>query len=336
MSEELEVNIVKNLQFNPSEIEFVVACSGGNDSIALIELMAEKCEIGSFLVLYNDTGWAREDWPARMERVSKKLKSRGIPFVSTVSVGFEELVKERKGFPMPASAMQFCTQELKTKPTLNFLKKYDPNAQWTIVTGRRREESANRAGLSLIEENTSVYEGRDVFNPLIKHTTEMRDVLIEKFGFEPLPHSSMECFPCVCCGKEDYRMMREYPNVIYRLENLEKELGHTSNGKPRTFARPYKKGGAIGIRQVLEWAEGRRGFKVQFFPDDYKIPGIDYSAYRGGMKKGEREAFWLDIKEQCIKKGYNLRDLPTDIAYDDTTKEGQEFARQCDGGLCGN
>lgn len=336
MSEEMEIKFKSNIDFDTSKIDFVVACSGGNDSIALIEFMSKKYPKGSFLVLYNDTGWAREDWPERMALVSDMLKKKSIPFVTTISVGFEELVRERKGFPMPASSMQFCTQELKTKPTLKFLSENDPDSEWVVVTGRRRGESNNRAGLALIEEDTKIYEGRDVFNPLILHDEEMRDVLIYDFGLKPLPHASMECFPCVCCGKEDYKMMREFPNVIKRVKLMEREMGHTSNGKPRTFARPYKKGGAIGIEQVLEWAEGGRGYKVDHFPDDYKIPDIDYSGYRGGMSKEEREAFWLNIKNQCIAKGYNLRDLPTDIAYDDTSKEGTEFARQCDGGLCGN
>lgn len=336
MPEHIENKIVKNIDFDKKNIEFVVACSGGNDSIALIEFMADKHKPGTFVVLYNDTGWARDDWPDRMDRISEILKQRNIPFVRTVSIGFEGVVRKKKGFPMPASAMQFCTQDLKTKPTLEFLSKNDPDCEWTVVTGRRREESNNRAGLALVEEETLVYKGRDVFNPLIMHTEEMRDVLIRKFGFEPLPHSSMECFPCVCSGKKDFLMLKEYPNVIQKIKIIETELGHTSNGKPRVFARPYKKGGAVGIEQVMEWAEGKRGFKVDSFPDDYKIPGVDYSGYHGRLSKEEREIYWENIKQQCIDLGYNLRDLPTDIAYDDTTKEGQEFARQCDGGLCGN
>tara|TARA_Y100000310_G_scaffold142402_1_gene141886 strand:- start:16042 stop:17037 length:996 start_codon:yes stop_codon:yes gene_type:complete len=324
------------IPFNPSKIRYVVACSGGNDSIALIQFMLDNHAPDTFLVLYNDTGWAREDWPDRIENVRSALKKIGVSFATTVSMGFKELARDRKGFPMPASAMQYCTSELKTGPTMKFLRENDPKGLWTVVTGRRREESNNRAGLAMLEEETRVYEGRDVYNPLVMHNEDARDVLIRKFGFEPLPHSSMECFPCVCSKRDDFKMLSEYPERIIEIKNLEIELGHTRNGKPRTMFRPYRSGGGIGIEQVMKWATGPMGTKVHEIPQEYQIPGVDYSGYRGDMKSEERAAYWANIKEQCVALGYDLRNLPTDIAYDDTTEEGREFARQCDGGLCGS
>ena len=116
MPEHIENKIVKNIDFDKKNIEFVVACSGGNDSIALIEFMADKHKPGTFVVLYNDTGWARDDWRSdRMDWISEILKQRNIPFVRTVSIGFEGVVRKKKGFPMPASAMQFCTAGFKNE-----------------------------------------------------------------------------------------------------------------------------------------------------------------------------------------------------------------------------
>jgi 3'-phosphoadenosine 5'-phosphosulfate sulfotransferase (PAPS reductase)/FAD synthetase len=330
------ITIKNNFEFDPSKIEYVVACSGGNDSICLAEHMIENYPKDSFLILYNDTGWARKDWPARMQRVSDMLKEKGVPFVSTISIGFEQMVREHKGFPMPASAMQFCTQELKTMPTLKFLKENDPNCEWTIVTGRRREESNNRAGLAMYEYETSLYEGRDVFNPLIMFDEKQRDEKIHQFGLTPLPHSSMECFPCVCSNKDDLVELKKWPGELISVKNLELEMGHTRNGKPRVMFRPYRAGGGVGIENVIKWAEGKRGTKIHEFPKEYMITGVDYSGYRGNMTSKERVVFWAGIKEQCVALGHDLTNLPTDIAYDDTTSEGVEFSRQCDGGLCGN
>jgi hypothetical protein len=331
-----DFNIEINIPFDADKIEYVVACSGGNDSIALIQLMLEKCSPEQFLVLYNDTGWARGDWPGRIKEVEAALTNKNVSFVRTVSMGFEALVKKKKGFPMPASKMQFCTESLKTKPTLHFLQENDPDALWTVVTGRRREESNNRAGLDMLEENTRVYQGRDVYNPLIMYDVPGRDTLINAFGFAPLPHSSMECFPCVCSKKSDFRMLAKYPERIQMIKIIELEMGHTSNGKPRTMFRPYRSGGGIGIEQVMTWASGGTGTKVDVIPDEYQISGVDYAGYRGNMKPEERAEFWAGIKQQCIVLGYDLKNLPTDIAYDDLSEEGQAFDRQCDGGLCGN
>jgi len=330
------MSVITNMPFDKDKIEYVVACSGGNDSIALLQYMLDNYELGTFLALYNDTGWAREDWPLRIKDVSQKCRSLNVPFVSTQSIGFRNMVRKHKGFPMPASAMQFCTSDLKTGPTLLFLNNHDPEKEWVVVTGRRREESQNRAGLALIEEDTKVYQGRDVLNPLITHDERERDILIRKFGFEPLPHSSMECFPCVCSKKSDINMLPDYPGVITVIKDLEIEMGHTSNGKPRVMFRPYRSGGAVGIEQVMIWANGKRGTKLNKIPKEHQIPKVDYSGYRGNMKPDERAKFWGDIKQQCIDLGYNLKDLPTDIAYDDDTDEGKDFSRQCDGGLCGN
>lgn len=327
-----------NIKFDVKKIKYVVACSGGNDSIALIEFMIEYCKKRNekFLVLYNDTGWAREDWPARISKIKDMLTEREIPFATTLSIGFEELVRSKKGFPMPASNMQFCTASLKTGPTLGFLKSIDPDGDMIVVTGRRRAESNNRAGLAMREEETIVYKGRDVFNPLVEFDEEKRDVFIRKFGLEPLPHSSMECFPCVCSKKEDLVSLLKYPERIIEIQNIEVSMGHTREGKPRTMFRPYRSGGGVGIQSVIKWASGGRGTKINEIPEEYRLPKVDYSAYRGNMKPEERALFWADIKRQCVDLGYDLKNLSTDIAYDDESEEGREFARQCDGGLCGN
>jgi len=333
-----EWSVKFNIEFDRENIKYVVACSGGNDSIALIQFMVEYCKKNGagFIVLYNDTGWAREDWPARIEDIEKTLTERSIPFATTKSIGFEALVRQKKGFPMPASKMQFCTGALKTGPTLGLLKEIDPEGDLIVVTGRRREESNNRAGLPMNEEETTIYEGRDVFNPLVEFDEEKRDVYIKRFGLTPLPHSSMECFPCVCSKKSDLRSLLDYPERIIEIKQIEVSMGHTRNGKPRTMFRPYRCGGGIGIENVIKWASSEKGSKNHTVPKEYQIRGVDYSKYRGNLKPIPRAEFWADIAKQCVDLGLDLKNLPIDIAYDDDTEEGREFARQCDGGLCGN
>ncbi len=334
-------------------VDYLVACSCGNDSIALIQHMIDLKK--NFAVVYNDTGWARADWPDRVKRVGEWCFSNGITFYVTKSEGMESLVRRKKGWPMPASAMQFCTEELKERPTCGLLQKIDPTevsvdvsgkdnltltgaANWdlmlkvkqyankkdknknkvntvkmesvsgaelTIVTGRRREESQNRANLPQHEYNSRKHGSRDIWNPLYMYTDLMRDTLIAKTPFDTLPHSSMECYPCVCANKCDLAAMANDEVRIDQIERIELEMGHTKNEKPRVMFRPYRAGGAVGIRQAVQWGQGVRGWKAPFYPDAYKFKGDSTSS-------------------------------DSDIAYDDDTKEGREFARQCDGGYCGN
>lgn len=288
-------------------IKYVVTCSGGNDSVALIEYMQQNHH-GEFCVLYNDTGWARADWPARIKKISEKCFGLGIRFHITKSEGMEALVKRKKGWPMPASKMQFCTQELKEKPSLEFYDKIDPCGEIIIVTGRRREESQNRAALPLWQYESEKHGGRDVYNPIINFTESDRDKHILGFGMEPLGHSSMECYPCVCANKSDLGAIPEGDPVIEKIKQIELDMGFgVRSHKPKTMFRPYRVGGGVGIEQAIAWGRGGRGYKSAQIPDEY--------IYRAG---------------RCLSSG------ETDLAYEPDTKEGREFAKQCDGGFCGS
>lgn len=61
--------------------DYVVKCSYGNDSIALLQFLHEynlKHPLGKVVVLYNDTGWATAWWPARVEK-GESLHDHPIP-----------------------------------------------------------------------------------------------------------------------------------------------------------------------------------------------------------------------------------------------------------------
>ena len=51
--------------------KYIVGCSGGNDSLANIQLMIDKGL--DFCVVYNDTGWAKSTWPKRIKRIADWL-----------------------------------------------------------------------------------------------------------------------------------------------------------------------------------------------------------------------------------------------------------------------
>lgn len=283
-------------------MKYISLCSGGNDSIALMQLMYSKRL--DFAVLYNDTGWARSDWPDRMEKIKKWCDDRGIEYIETKSIGMEALVKRNKGWPMPASRMQFCTGELKERPTLDYLEKIDPSRDLVIATGRRREESQNRANLPVHQPESKKHGGRDVWNPLASFNESERNTLILDAGFAVLPHSSMECYPCVCANKKDLAAMQHDSKRIAEIEAIELSLGMTKKGHPRVMFRPYRVGGGVGIQQAVDWGAGPRGYKSKEIPVKY---------------------LRSDVTEQ-----------QNDDLYDDATEIGKEMKRQCDGGFCGS
>jgi len=158
------------------------------------------------------------------------------------------------------------------------------------------------------EHESPKHGGRDVYNPMATMLEPERDALIRQFGLEPLPHQSMECYPCVNANKKDLANIPKNSPVINRIEAIEIDMGFTRNEKPRTMFRPYRVGGGVGFRQAVAWGHGGRGFKSSFIPNEYKIKDEQTDMFEG----------------------------VSDVAYDEHTKEGREFARQCDGGYCGS
>lgn len=289
-----------------NKADYVLGLSGGNDSIALIQWAIDAGV--RFVGLYNDTGWAADFWPERISEMSEKLDSVGSKLYVTESIGMEALVRGKKGWPMPASKMQFCTRFLKENPTTEWLSEYDPECEITFVTGIRREESVNRRNAPLRVTASEKHGGRELYSPLVSVLEDERNALIEKLGMKVLPHQSMECWPCVCANKGDLTALSKDPARIDMIEAIEIDMGHTRNDKPRTMFRPYRVGGGVGIRQAVAWGTGSRGFKSHFTPNDYKVK-------------------WL---------GQDLFEGISDIAYDEDTEAGREFSRQCSGGFCGN
>lgn len=107
--------------------DYVVKCSYGNDSIALLQFLHEfnqKAPLGKVVVLYNNTGWAAKWWAARVENGEKMVRKMGFIPARTASIGMERLVMNHGGWP--DELRKFCTEELKIIPTLNWLRVNDP------------------------------------------------------------------------------------------------------------------------------------------------------------------------------------------------------------------
>ena len=160
--------------------------------------------------------------------------------------------------------MQFCTEELKVRPAREFMLEIDPELEADCYTGIRREESQNRKHAPAFIEQSERHGGRDLYCPLVDYTAEQRNELINQTELEILPHSSMECFPCVCSNRSDFIRLAEYPERIKYISEIEKSMGFTRNNKPRVMFRPYRHMGAIGIEEVVKWGLADKG--------KYKLP----------------------------------------------------------------
>jgi len=230
-------------------------CSYGNDSVALIQHLYETKGNAEIHTVYSDTGWAAPDWLWRVEKIESVARSYGFLPARIASEGFVPLAIRKKGFPR--NGMQFCTQELKILPAQRWLDFVDPDREGTCAVGVRREESRARALWPEWTEESDKHGGRPLWAPLVRCTTEQRDALIRRAGLEPLPHRSRECSPCINSNRADLRALPA--KRVEEIAELEARMGLTSEGKPRTLFRPYRHQGAVGIREVIRWANSERG-----------------------------------------------------------------------------
>ena len=232
----------------------VVFTSWGNDSVALLQHLIDMLPLNvSITALYSDTGWAAPWWEDRVSRLATWAKQQGVDVVTTYSEGMIALARRKKGWP--TNQFQFCTLELKIKPAMNWLEANDPGRLLVCANGVRRSESKRRADYPEWTPSSGNHGDRPLWAPLVDHTDKMRDALLRRAGVEPLPHRSMECFPCINSNRADLLTLASDEERITEISRLETSMGYTSKGKPRTLFRPHRHRGAVGIHQVIQWAK---------------------------------------------------------------------------------
>ncbi len=141
-----------------------------------------------------------------------------------------------------------------------------------VMVGKRRAESRARANTHQFHFSSEYHGDRVLWHPLYKHSTVERDALLERAGFDILPHRSQECSPCVNANKDDLKMLM--PEQIKRVSDLEVTIS-----KPMFRA---KRVGVLGIHGVMTWAKyGKR--KMRRDPNEIEIGSGCDSHYGCGL-----------------------------------------------------
>jgi hypothetical protein len=255
---------------------FAIFSSYGNDSVALIQLMAEHDLGAQSYVVYTNTGWAAPYWAERVARGSAWATSLGFECLELATKGFEKLVVEPgKGRTFPTGQRKFCTEILKIEPSRNWLRQVDPEGHLIVVIGKRRAESQQRAGTPVGIPSSYNHDGRFLWHPLAEFDDISRDAMVAKTPMELLDHRSDECEPCIFSSRADLR--RVTPEKIDTIRAMEASTG-------RTMFRAKAYAGAKGIDEVMRWAWSNRG---EFRPAKTCVDdGADGDVDDGGCETG--------------------------------------------------
>ena len=241
---------------------YVIFSSYGNDSIALIR-WAYNVSLKDVVVVFSDTGWAADYWADRVEFGEKWVNSLGFSTGRTESEGMAGLLRRKKAWPRGGGGrFQFCTEALKKAPARAWMDANDPLGESTCMTAIRRCESQNRATAPEWVTCSEDHGGRELWQPLVRHSNEERDGLIDQTPFDVLPYKSKECWPCVNAGKRELRHLEL--DRIDTIEILEAEMGTNSKGNERVMFSPARHNGSIGVRAVVD--DAKKGGIDDAFP----------------------------------------------------------------------
>lgn len=172
----------------------------------------------------------------------------------------------------PSSQAQFCTDILKLRPQLRWMR-VNISDDFERYTGKRRDESRSR-------RSTPYREWDDFYDCHLNHvlmdwTKSMCFDYVKAHAEQINPlymmgFTRVGCFPCVNWNKEDIRTMAERaPEAIDKVDAWEKASG-------RTFFPPIVPGLPMNnIHEVVEWARTSRGGRQQLFPILHEHEGCE-------------------------------------------------------------
>jgi len=254
-------------------MKVVVQFSGGKDSLATLIWAVNKYGVNKCVAVFCDTKWEHELTYKHIQEVVAKIGVELVVVSSKKYTGFLDMVEKKKRFP--STKARFCTEELKTKPMIDWVLLQQEHL--ILLQGIRADESESR---SKMEKQCSYFKyyftpygkdkkGKDKFHtyrkkeiikwrekysddvlrPVFDWTgQEVIDYIIQN-GLRPNPlyymgMSRVGCMPCIMSRLSEIKEInKRFPEVIKTVSEAEKRLGTSlmSPGKiPARFCSKSK------------------------------------------------------------------------------------------------
>jgi len=191
----------------------------GDDAIALLQWLFEAGFTGT--AVYVDTGFAAASWQERVVLGEAHARRLGFEVVHLHSkIPFSEAVLGRGSFP--SVKFQWCTGLLKGLPFVDWLESVDKKGEGVILIAKRKASALAHATLNEWIPQCEFHGDRALWHPMIDVGDDERNSLLQRAGFTPLHHRSLECEPCVNSTCQDWQRIQTVD--AERLHALEVEV----------------------------------------------------------------------------------------------------------------
>ena len=238
-------------------MKVIVTFSGGKDSRAALLWVREHIT-KNFTTVFCDTGWEHPLTYEYINRIADKLHLDLVTLKSKKYDGMVDLARQKKRWA--STRARFCTIELKTKPTIDYVLD-EVQDNMLMIQGIRGAESPARAKMSAqctyfkyyfepygYDKNGKPkkhsYRGKDVrafrekfaddlLRPVFDWSAQQVIDYILAAGLEPNPlyrmgYKRVGCWPCVMANQRDIlNIAQQSPERIAEIANFEREL-HSS------------------------------------------------------------------------------------------------------------
>lgn len=236
-------------------MKMLISFSGGKDSQATINFVLADSKYKGVKkeLVFCDTGWEHEVTYSHIKNITDQVKLPLVTLKSKKYNGFLDMVIKKTRFP--SRTRQFCTEELKIKPMIDYILLHKEHL--IIVQGIRAEESAQRKQMDKEcsyfkyyfepyndKGKKFSYRGKevrkwckeyqaDVIRPIIQWTSEevVQSIVQSGQRLNPLYYAGMKrvgCFPCINCSTTEIISGMKYDEKFAeKLISAEKKVRRT-------------------------------------------------------------------------------------------------------------
>jgi 3'-phosphoadenosine 5'-phosphosulfate sulfotransferase (PAPS reductase)/FAD synthetase len=253
------LNGLKNIDMHKNT-KILVAYSGGKDSLASLiwTLKESPYKNREIEAVFCDTGLEHEETYKHIIETTTELGVKLVVLRSKKYNGMVDLAKKKGRFP--STKARFCTEELKTKPMIDYILD-ECKCNVIVIQGIRKDESKSR---SMMESQCTYFRyyyepyGYDKKGKAKYHTYRKKDIFEFRKNFlddvvrpcfnwtgvevmqyilnndmkpNPLYYQGVKrvgCFPCIMCSQKELKSMIQHNQpYLDRLKKIEEEVGST-------------------------------------------------------------------------------------------------------------